>query len=292
MTSTLALDRSELFAIGAACLFGLAHVTTQRALREGSIVHGAAMSNCTTALLFWILAPFAVPPLPWHAGALTLFGAVGIFFPCSVTLIVMLANRRMGPSITAALTNTTPLFAALGGMLLFGEALGWLGWTGVLGVTAGIALIAGSGSDANPRTWPAWVLLLPLAAAVIRAFAQVITKGGLTLWPFPLAACVATYSVSALAMLVWARSTAGSFFGERRGARWFMLSGILNGIGVWFMYSALESGPVSVVSAVIAAGPLVTLAASLAFLKSERLGLRAFAGAVLTVAGVIVILRS
>jgi transporter family protein len=135
------------------------------------------------------------------------------------------------------------------------------------------------------------VLWLPLAAAVLRALAQVLSKAGLALWPNPLAAVLIGYSVSTavvwMATLLSRRRQAFMFTG--RGVLWFALTGVLNGTAVLSMYSALNAGPVHIVSPIVATYPLFTLALGALVLR-ERLSRRLMAGVALTVAGVVILL--
>lgn len=61
------------------------------------------------------------------------------------------------------------------------------------------------GGDARPRRWPLWAVALPIAAAAIRALAQVLTKAGLAFWGSPYAAGLIGYTVSAVVILTAAR---------------------------------------------------------------------------------------
>ena len=56
------------------------------------------------------------------------------------------------------------------------------------------------------------------------------------------------------------------------------------------LYSALNTGPVYVVSPIVATYPLFTLGLSAAFLRHERLTRRLIGGVVLTVTGVVLLL--
>ncbi len=77
----------------------------------------------------------------------------------------------------------------------------------------------------------------------------------------------------------------------RGGARWFVLTGVLNGLAILGLYSALNVGRVVVVSPVVATYPLFTFAISL-LLRIERLGPRIALGVALVVSGVIAISAS
>lgn len=65
---------------------------------------------------------------------------------------------------------------------------------------------------------------------------------------------------------------------------------MFNGASLFLMYTALAKGKVALVSPIVATYPLFTLALSMLFLRQERVPPRVALGAVLTVAGVAVLL--
>jgi drug/metabolite transporter (DMT)-like permease len=274
-------------AMAAAALFGAALVTTHSGLRHLDAAAGARISIPTATALFWLVFPW-VELSGWHLAAAALFGLVGVFFPAAVTLLTFEANRRLGPTVTATVGSTAPLFAVLGAALFLAEPLG--GHT--LGATALIVMgLAALTRPAVPRAierprgglWLAWM------AALLRALAQVLSKAGLALWPSPYAAALVGYSVSSAA--VWTTALRSGHTGRfnRAGMAWFALTGTLNGAAVLCLYSALAHGPVSLVSPIAATYPLFTLVLSAALLRGERVTVALFAGVMLTVTGVAVL---
>ena len=77
---------------------------------------------------------------------------------------------------------------------------------------------------------------------------------------------------------------------EYRGALWFAAVGLCNGLSVLAMYAALEYGPVTIVSPLIAGYPLVTLLLSRAFLRKEDVGPQLIVGVAGAVCGVVLLL--
>jgi len=280
---------SALWAVAAAAGLGAAMVTTRLGLRYTTPLAGAAIGVPSTTLAFWCLAPFLLDTGGFNPAAAGIFALVGLFFPAAVTLLTYTGNERMGPTITSAVSCTTPMFALSGAILFLGEALTAGNLIGTAAIVLGMLVLTWTGS-AGPRGWPLWAIVLPFAAAAIRALAQVLTKAGLELWTSPYAAGLIGYTVSAAVILVAARSGAPRAPADRRAARWFVATGLLNGCSVFLMYIALAKGQVRVVSPIIATYPLFTLGLSLFLLRHERVTPRVAAGAVLTVAGVAVLL--
>ncbi len=280
---------SALLALGAAAALGAALVTTRLGLRYATPAAGAAIGVPSTTLVFWCLAPFLLALDDFNLAAAGIFALVGLFFPAAVTLLTYSANQHMGPTITSAISCTTPLFALLGAVLFLGEGLSAGNVLGTAAIVLGMLALT-SGSGARGRHWPLWAVALPTAAAALRAVAQVLTKAGLALWASAYAAGLIGYSMSALVILAATRARAGRVPADRRAVPWFVATGMFNGAGLFLMYAALARGKVALVSPIVASYPLFTLALSVLFLQHERITARLVAGVLLTVSGVVVLL--
>jgi drug/metabolite transporter (DMT)-like permease len=280
---------SAFWALGAAAGLGAAMVTTRLGLRYAAPLAGAAIGVPSTTLAFWCFAPFLLDAGEFNFAAAGIFALVGLFFPAAVTLLTYTGNQRMGPTIASSVSCTTPMFALSGAILCLGEALTAGNVLGTAAIVLGM-LVLTWGGGARTRGWPLWAIALPFAAAAIRALAQVLTKAGLALWASPYAAGLIGYSVSAAVILIAARAGGPRAANDRRATPWFVATGLLNGGSVFLMYVALAKGQVSTVSPIVATYPLFTLALSLVFLRHERVTARVALGAVITVAGVAVLL--
>ena len=271
--------------------FGAAFMLTQFALQRMPPRLGAAFSVPTSTLLFWCLAPFSIDPAEADLSAAGLFAGIGLLFPAAVTLSNFESNRLMGPNIAGAVGGLAPVFAVLLAMTLLGEHLRLLQLFGIAAIVAGVVLM-------YRRQWQAftvrglWLLALPLGSSAIRGFVQPVIKLGLERWHSPIAAVVIGYTVSSavliLAALVPGHTLEQNF--DRRSALWFAGVGLCNGSAVFSMYAALGRGPVTLVSPLVAAYPLVTLLLSFRFLKPERVDLQLIAAMAVTVGGVVLLL--
>ncbi len=280
---------SALWALAAAAGLGAAMITTRLGLRYASPAAGAAIGVPSSTLVFWCLAPFLLDTGGFDLAAAGMFALVGLFFPAAVTLLTYSGNQRMGPTITSAVSCTTPLFALSGAILFLGEGLSAGDVLGTAAIVLGMLALSWSGG-ARARDWPLWAIALPVAAAALRALAQVLTKAGLALWGSPYAAGLIGYSVSAVVILAATRLRGQRTPTDRRATPWFVATGMFNGASLFLMYTALAKGKVALVSPIIATYPLFTLALSLLILRHERVPPRVALGAVLTVAGVAVLL--
>jgi drug/metabolite transporter (DMT)-like permease len=287
------MEASTALALLASAFLGTAVVLANIGLRYLDPARGALVSIPSTTLLFWVLALFLFRGEGWNWTAFAIFAVVGLIFPALVTFLNFASNRLTGPTVAGTISSTTPLFAVLGAIFFLGESLSPAVIAGTAAIVLGVVALMVRGAD-RPRTWAAWVILLPLAGAAIRGGAQAAVKGGLVLWPDPFAAVLVGYTVSSVMIFAGNRAFVPSThaFLDRRGIYWFMAVGLCNGLGMLAMYAALNNGQVSVVSPLVATYPVFTLALSAMFLREERFGPRVLLGVALTVAGVIVLARA
>ena len=273
----------------AAALFGAALVTTHSGLKWLDAASGARVSIPTATVLFWLIAPWA-DWSGWEAAAAGVFALVGLFFPAAVTLLTFEANRRLGPNVTAAIGSTAPLFAVLGAALWLGEPLGLGALVATALIVAGSAALSGPRADGDGAA-AGRAMWMPWSGAALRALAHVLSKAGLALWPNPFAAALVGYTVSSAAVWTAALAQRGARPVYRaRGVAWFAATGALNGGAVLALYSALERGPVVLVSPIAATYPLFTLALSALLLRDVRFHAALVGGMALIVGGVVVLL--
>ena len=286
------MDLSTVLALLASAFLGTAVVIANVGLRYLDPARGALVSIPSTTLLYCILALFLFRGEGWNATAFTIFVVVGLIFPALVTFLNFASNRLTGPTVAGTISSTTPLFAVLGAILFLGEPLSPAAAAGTAAIVLGVVALTARG--AGPRSWAAWVILLPLAGAAIRGGAQAAVKGGLVLWPDPFIAALVGYCVSSVTVFAANRAFVPrtNTAIDRRGIFWFIAVGICNGLGVLAMYAALNRGQVSVVSPLVATYPLFTLLLSALFLREEKFGVRVLLGVALTVAGVVVLARA
>ena len=282
-----------LLALCSAALFGLGMVLTAIGLRALSPLRGACISVPTTALMFIAASPFALDLSAFDSRSALLFLLAGLLFPAIVTLLTFESNRRIGPHVTGALGNLTPLFAVLMAFLVLGETprLGQLAAIAI--ILAGVALLIRTPS-AMPAGGVGWVLALPLAAVVIRGTVQPVVKLGLETWPSAFAAVLIGYIVSAMVLLTLGAVREGWAITRFSGHRWamFLAVGAANGMAMFTMYAALARGPVIVVAPLIACYPLATLVFSRLIFGDTGLGWRVWVALGIIVAGVGLLLRA
>ena len=270
--------------------FGAGFVLTQFGLRWMPPWVGAAISIPTSTLLFWCLAPFFVHPSDGDWKAAALFASVGLVFPGAAALLNFESNRLMGPNIAGALSSMTPIFAVMLAIVLLGERVRVPQLLALAALVIGISLMYRVHVTLSGRSL--WLMALPVGSSAIRGVIQPVAKLGFGWWPNPIAAVVVSYTVSSAVLIVAAVIRSGGTVPtiDYRGALWFAAVGLCNGLAVLSMYGALASGPVTIVSPLIAGYPLVTLLLSRALLAKEEIGPQLIAGVTGVVSGVVLLL--
>jgi len=279
-----------ILALAAAGFLGAGLVLTQFGLRYIHPLSGAAISIPTFTLAFLALSPLLVhTPIEWRA--VPIFAAVGLMFPGVVTLLNFASNRALGPVVTGALGNLSPLLSVTFAVVLLHEPLRALQFVGIVVVVGGALLITVRRSAAA-ADWRTWALLLPLAASALRGLIPPVIRIGLETWPDPIAAGLTGYIFSTFTVLTVERWRNGRFIvrGPWPGRLWFACNGICNGVGTLLLYAALGAGPVSLVAPLAATYPLMTVALSALVLGHVQITRQIVAGTALTVAGVVLIL--
>jgi drug/metabolite transporter (DMT)-like permease len=280
-----------LFAFASALLFAIALNFTRVAVGHISAALGSMISIPTACALFWLSAPFTADFSGWRNDAALLFALTGLFYPALITTITFEATRILGPNVTAAVGNLTPIYAVAAGLLVLGEALRLWQLAGIALLVLGVTVLT-TRRQTTGISWPLWALTLPLTASLLRGLGQPLLKIGFGWWNNPRVATLLCYASSATVViilgLVRKRSLGVSF--TRKGIGWFMLIGLLNGLATWAGIEAVARGPVSLVVPVVASYPLYTLLIGLVMWPGAKVGWAQAIGVALTVAGVIVVI--
>ena len=135
-------------------------------------------------------------------------------------------------------------------------------------------------------------LLLPVAAAMVRAASHAVAKVGLESIPSPFFVALVTYSVSFPLALLYDR-----YRGRRVNHRaiprscllWMLASGALYGIAVGSLNTALLIGNLVVVSPILACTPFLTLILGLLVFNEANLDKRTIIAVFIVVPSVMLI---
>ncbi|MPZ30916.1 MAG: EamA family transporter [Rhodospirillales bacterium] len=284
------MTSAAILALGAAFCFALGLILTQFGLRTVPSWRAPLYTIGSSAAAAWVAALIFVDWNGFDWPAALIFAGVGCVFPVVVTILAVRGNERLGPAVSGAVGNITPLFAVLGAVLFLGERIGLGQVVGLMLVVAGVVLMALRGG-AGGRQWPVWVLALPLAAALVRGAIQPTIKAALAIWHEPLAAAAIGYSLSTVVILSLAgRRALAAGPPDRVGRWWFVGVGMANGTATFLLYAALGLGSITVVAPLVAVFPLIAVVLSYLLLRDEKLHALGLLGIVVSVAGVVLLL--
>ena len=284
------MSPAALLALAAAACFALGQVLIQFGLRTVPSWRSPLYSIGGSAVLAWLFALPFVDFRQLKLDAALIFAGVGLIFPVVVSMLSVRSNEKLGPAVASAVGNVAPVFAVLGAILFLGErpSAGQLG--GLALVVAGVALLALRGGS-GARRWPAWVLVLPLSAALIRGAIQPAIKTALAIWPEPMAAAAIGYTTSTIVILLLVGRRAWRVGpADRHGVMWFSLVGLFNGAATFLLSAALGLGSITLVAPLVALFPLLAVVLSLVMLRGERLHALGLLGIATSVGGVMLLL--
>jgi transporter family protein len=218
------------------------------------------------SVAFSILLILGIPDAPFRSIA----GAVGGGLLWGIYLIVLfwsLRREQMGRIVPVS--QTSPVFAAILGVVFLGEHLGIWGWIAVLLVVAGAAIVSAEPKQILSGGFSR-VYLYVMAGAALVGVAQVLLKTSsedLNVWHNMSFRGIGLFTTLALPFL--RKSVVqdlGVFLMNRKTAvPIFIIEGIGPIFGNLFLLLALANGPVSLVSALLGTRPIFILIITLIF---------------------------
>jgi drug/metabolite transporter (DMT)-like permease len=280
------------FALVTAIVFGLNPVTLKLGFARG----GRPDTGMILGLFVAVPMYFAILPLAgglhWEqvtTAALVGYILGGLFGTGIGRRWLYIAIDRIGASPATAIKNSAPVITTLLAALIYGEPVTPLRWAAVIAIVIGVGLVTWQ-PGTGIRHWLDVGVLAALGAALSYGIRPLFLKFGLDAADLPLtAAFIGAIAALTYALLLGDRS--GLLSAHRQAAfGLFILSGVLQAIGFLALTVGLSGGDVSVVYPVTASAPLFTLFFTAILLRgTERLTLPIVVGAVLVVAGVVIL---
>ena len=292
MAAAIVLALASALGFGSSSLF--ARLATQRLtvpITAFCATATGAIIATSSAFIFnfediWQPAPIA---FAWFA----LLGSVQHLLArmLSFTAISMIGASRSSPIV-----STSPIFAAALAITLLGERPNAFVYIGTLMVVGGMVLVVTGGLQAG-RARPEvrsnnLGYLFAIGASVAFGARDVIAKHVTSEFAPPLVTATFSLLIGTLLLVVFShRQIVSSFVPSQRGyVGQAMMAGICSGLATLFLYSALSRAPVTVVSPVVSAFPLVTLAGAHIFLsRLESINPSIAIGTLITVAGIVMV---
>jgi drug/metabolite transporter (DMT)-like permease len=277
-----------LLSVLTAALFGVNVYVQRAALADTDAGTGALLSVLGMAGLFWLGAPWFVQ-LQWFASpALGLFLLIGVIWPAMGQTLQVASVQKVGAALTMSIGSITPLVAIALAMVLVNEPITLTLAIGVLTMVAGL-VVAAWGPKHGARPFAVWMLLLPAGAALARGLAQPLSKLGMETVPSPYFVTLVAGTVSSLVLCALYLLSKRPRRRSARGTWLFLFSGAVNGVGIFFLNSALALGQVGVVASIVATAPLWTLLFGAAWFEQEKLTIRHLLVAVFVFAGSVLV---
>jgi drug/metabolite transporter (DMT)-like permease len=275
-----------LLAALSAFLFGAMTVLVRVALRNG--VPPEAGSLLTIVPACTVTGIVTAARGHWDFADAWPFVLAGVLAPGLAQILFTFAVRDAGASRTSVTVGTAPLFAVAIALVFLDEPL-------VAGLLAGAALIVTGGILlASDRATPRHFKRIGLVYALVGTLAFA-TRDALVRWLGTEATDVEPGVAAFVAMLTG--TTVALAFVTYRGVRLtrrdalaFLPAGICYGLSYVFLFEAFYRGRVSVVSPIVATESLWGVTLSwLVLRKTEHVGIKLVGGAVLIVAGGVLI---
>jgi drug/metabolite transporter (DMT)-like permease len=258
------------------------------------------VSVVTNLGALWLLAAVGGSLSHLATGATLVFLAAGLFAPALARLTYYESINLIGVARAATISNTTPLFSAVLAVPILGERLTWAVAAGTVLVVVGVALTfrpePGAAAVEPPgsaeRRTRTLGLLLALNTAVMASISFMLRKFGLRLLPDPNLAAALTVTGSLVTLLPYLgiRRRRYPMRADRNSLIYLIAGGVLSTGGFLAYYLALNLGDVVRVTPLSNTSPLFAVLLLLVFHEVERLTHSTIAGAVITVAGILLVL--
>ena len=204
---------------------------------------------------------FTLFPLPQGTSQLALLVALtsGILRSAAIT-IMLYTMRREEVSLVIPVVHTYPVFVAIMAIPILGESLVYLQWLAVIIVVAGAVMISIRRESTGRGTWLGKSFLLLISSSLLLAAANIASKYALAYISFWNMYWLSAFCMSFFFLLLSLRP---SVFKElhrmqHQGLSISLLTvnEALALVGVVLSFWAIERGPVSLVSTIVATRPV------------------------------------
>ena len=284
---------AEYFAFQAALCFSIAHIFVRRGLVNSNALTGSFISLGTSAAIFWLLALALVPLSTLRAPGVGYFVAAGVFAPAIGQTLGYVGMEKIGVARSAPIVNTSPIFSSVFAVFILGEVWTRQNMLGTCLVILGIIVL--SSSKAAAGEWRKKDIIYPLLGAVAFGVSSTLRKSGLMTVPLPLLAAAVTVGTAFVVLLLIIRVRGGrrALKFHRQSDGWMFGAALVNTGAILSFFSALNLGKVVRVEPLVACNPLLTILWAAIFLRQiERLSPRIIFGALVTVAGTVLVVTA
>jgi DME family drug/metabolite transporter len=278
------------FSFQAALCFSIAHILIRRGLVQSNAMTGSFISLSMSAAVLWLLFPFFAPLSALWTPASLIFVVAGIFAPGIGRTLSYVGIEKIGVARSVPIANSSPIFASIFAVIFLAEVWVLQNIVGTLLVIGGTIVL----SVARPATgeWRKLDVIYPLVGAMAFGASAILRKAGLDYVGIPVMAAAVTAGSAAVFSFILLQIRGGkvAFKLTRTSAAWLFSAGLINTAAMLSVFYALSHGKVVIVEPLVSSNPVLTLLFTAIFLRDlEALNLRVIIGALLTVAGTILV---
>ena len=283
------LDVVFLLSLGTAVSYTVMDIWTRKGLFHVNAFVGSTINLLVQVVIFFFLGLFAgfdFPPVGLHYVWIVLGGVAqpGLFL-----IFYLIGIKRIGISRAVTVKGSAPIIGAALAVMFFGEKALWIHLVGVVLVVAGVTAVT---LEKTAVGWRRADLIWPFLAACMIGLSANFWRRGLSYFSNPLDALLIVILVSTVMVGVctwyFLRGEDGGDY--RRALGPFIASGLASGLANLFLVNALARGEVFRVLPIVQLSPLITVLYAILFLRqTEKMDWRIPVGAVLTVAGAVLV---
>jgi uncharacterized membrane protein len=281
------------FSFQAALCFSIAHIFIRRGLVESNAMTGSFISLSMTATILWLLFPFFAPFSALWTPVSLIFVVAGLLAPGIGRTLSYVGIEKIGVARSVPIANSSPIFASVFAVLFLAEIWVPQNIVGTLLVISGVIIL----SAAKPAQgeWRKVDVIYPLVGAMAFGASAILRKAGLSYGGVPVMAAAVTAGSAAIFSFALLQFRGGkeALKLSRRSAAWLFTAGLVNTAATLSVFYALSHGKVVIVEPLVSSNPALTLLFTAIFLRDlEAINARVIIGALLTVAGTILVVTA
>ena len=280
---------SILLSLLSAFFFGFSIIAIKRGSLTLDFFTGLMINLIANTVFLWVFLVLFLGIQDFWIPVNLIFVVTGLIVPGLSRYLVFVGIERLGASISATLTNASPLFAIVFALIFLGERPSESNILGALTIVAGVVCLSWSGET---KTWKTIDLIYPLLGGFLFAVRDNLVRFGLLITQSPISGATIASTTSTVAMGVTYLLKNGVRLPplDRSGTMSFAISGLLNFLSYLLMYTALNLDRVSIVSPLVNTSCLFTLLLALfVFRDVDRITARKVWTTALVILGVFLI---
>jgi uncharacterized membrane protein len=284
-----------LLALLSALSFGLSQILVRKNIHKSNFLYITMTITIMGNIILWPLALAFTDLNTINPEGILLFIIAGLLAPGVARLFYFKGMETAGMSANASIFSTYPLYTSIIATLLLGEMLSIENWTGLICIIVGVIFIGRNINNSDSKTTNATKkgIFIAFLGSLAMAFSQIVRKEGLNIYNEPLLGVAAGYTTSLIVYLLvirFSRNTKTPRF-SFNDVRNFWKPGVGIATGWLLAFVALSQEMVSIVAPILQTELLFILFFAYVFLrKQEKVSLKLAAGAILIVAGVILVI--